>query len=97
MPMSHTNYKNVIKGLGGDPIRFLLLLVHTLNVFINKFASGARNFFFYFSMSHCHKRYRSEEISPKAADEDVQKTSFFIFRRSTDICIVEIIRNYDLN
>ena len=30
--MSHTNVKNVIKGLGGDPIWFLLLLVHTLNV-----------------------------------------------------------------
>ena len=66
MRMSHTNYKNVIEGLGGDPMRFLLLLVHTLNVFINKFASGARNFFFDFSMSHCHKRYRSEEISPQA-------------------------------
>ena len=32
MRMSHTNYKNIIKGLGGDPMRFLLLLVHTLNV-----------------------------------------------------------------
>ena len=64
MRMSHTNYKNVIEGLGGDPMRFLLLLVHTLNVFINKFASGAR-IFFYFSMSHYHKRYRSEEISPQ--------------------------------
>ena len=51
MRMSHTNYKNVIEGLGGDPMRFLLLLVHTLNVFINKFASGARNFFFIFQ---CH-------------------------------------------
>ena len=49
--MSHTNYKNVIEGLGGDPMRFLLLLVHTLNVFINKFASGARNFFLIFQ---CH-------------------------------------------
>ena len=51
MRMSHTNYKNVIEGLGGDPMRFLLLLVHTLNVFINKFASGARNFFLIFQ---CH-------------------------------------------
>ena len=32
-------------------MRFLLLLVHTLNVFINKFASGARNFFLIFQ---CH-------------------------------------------
>ena len=61
--MSHTNVENVIKGLGGDPVWFLLLLVHTLNVFINKFAAGAR-IFFDFSMSHCHKQYRSEEISP---------------------------------
>ena len=51
MRMSHTNYKNVIKGLGGDPMRFLLLLVHTLNVFINKFASGARIIFLIFQ---CH-------------------------------------------
>ncbi len=51
MRMSHTNYKNVIKGLGGDPMRFLLLLVHTLNVLINKFASGARHFFLIFQ---CH-------------------------------------------
>ena len=49
--MSHTNYKNVIEGLGGDPMRFLLLLVHTLNVFINKFASGARNFFLFFNVT----------------------------------------------
>ena len=32
MRMSHKNYKNVIKCLGGDPMRFLLLLVQTLNV-----------------------------------------------------------------
>ena len=32
MRMSHTNYKNIIKGLGGDPMRFLLMLAHTLNV-----------------------------------------------------------------
>ena len=31
--VTHKGYKNVIKGLGGDPILFLWLVVHTLNVF----------------------------------------------------------------
>ena len=36
--MSHTNVKNVIKGLGGDPIWFLLVHgTHTKRV-INEFA-----------------------------------------------------------
>ena len=67
MRMSHTNYKNVIEGLGGDPMRFLLLLVHTLNVFINKFASGARNFFLIFQ---CHTVTNGTDLrrSPQVKD-----------------------------
>ena len=63
MRMSHTNYKNVIKDLGGDPMRFLLLLVHTLNV-LSMNLLQVKGLFFDLSMSHCNKRYRSEEISP---------------------------------
>ena len=70
MRMSHTNYKNVIKGLGGDPMRFLLLLVHTLNVLSINLLQVQGLFFWFVNVTLSQTAYSC--TNPKSRDSRLE-------------------------
>ena len=70
MPVSCMICLKAIQGLGGGPICFLLLLIHTLNILFYEFDSNARINFLTFK---CHTQKNGTDLrrSPHNMIEEV--------------------------